>query len=156
MSRALKSVMSVVEEDGHLDDLVKGGTYQTYREAWLEKGQEALDACHEKLKSHASRDGSWNKAFPQDLVFDGINLTVEGRKDILDMFPNRRRIAVYWDYPLQVIHARLRARKKRTGKEIPFGEIDKMKKEYVFPSVVEDFDEVHAMTIPPLSFEDYT
>jgi adenylate kinase family enzyme len=156
MSRALKSVMPVIEEDGYLDDLVKSGAYQTYREAWLEKGQEAIDVCSEKLTSHARRDGSWDNRFPVDFVFDGINLTVEGRKNILALFPNHKRIAVYWDYPLQVIHARLRARQKRTGKEIPFSVVEEMKENYVFPTVEEGFDEVHAMTIPPLKFEDYT
>lgn len=155
MSRALKSIMPVVEEDEYLEELVRDGSYPTYRQAWLEEGQNALDACHEKLRSHARRDGSWDNRYPVDFVFDGINLTPEDREPILKMFPNHKKVAVYWDFPMSIIHSRLTARQKRTGKEIPYDVVEQMKRRYVFPSVIEDFEEVHAITIPPLQFEDY-
>ena len=142
-SKPLSGLIKVVSEDALLDRLVKDGLFETYRDAWQSEAEAAhLNAMEELYHAETNR---------VDVMFDGINLSRARRAEVLDLFPGYEKIAVYWDYPLEITRLRLAERLVKTRKQVPFEAVAKMAMYYEFPIVEEGFDEVHAIRIPPLS-----
>lgn len=83
----------------------------------------------------------------RDIILDQTNLTVKSRMGKLDLLRNKeeyRKIAIYFDTPLEIIKDRLNQR-NATGKIIGDKLLHRMLDSFEMPTLEEGFDEVRTV-----------
>lgn len=113
----------------------------SYNESYLAHRDTVQADVHEAL--HAAI------AANKDIIWDQTNLSVEIRTQRLAMLPDSyERTALAFEAPLGVLHDRVAARRKDTGKHIPSQVLIAQFEAYERPHFDEGFDHVSVMRFP--------